>query len=44
MGMANTTRRGKEMMKTLVAKYPGEYGDFAEEKGEEPAERSYTII
>jgi hypothetical protein len=44
MGMANTTRRGKKMMKTLVAKYPGEYGDFAEEKGEEPAERSYTII
>jgi hypothetical protein len=44
MGMTNTTRRGKEMMKTLVAKYPGEYGDFAEEKGEEPAERSYTII
>jgi hypothetical protein len=44
MGMTNTTRRGKEMMKTFVAKYLGEYREFAEEKGEEPAERSYTII
>ena len=42
--LINRTYRSKEMMKTLVAKYPEGYEGWAEENGETPVEKSYAKV
>lgn len=37
--MADENKRGVELMKDLVAKYPDGYEGWAEERGEVPVER-----
>lgn len=36
------TKRAKETMRTLIAKYPDGYEGWAKEKGEEPVQRVYS--
>jgi hypothetical protein len=42
--MTNGNLRGKDMMKTLVAKYPDGYEGWAEANGEIPVKKNYAKI